>query len=65
MKEAITEGARLYAKMVQMGMPLEYLDIGGGLGIDYDGSSTTTDSSRNYSTDEYVADVCLRCEANL
>ncbi|MCL4409475.1 biosynthetic arginine decarboxylase [Aliidiomarina haloalkalitolerans] len=56
-KEAITEGARLYAKMVQMGMPLEYLDIGGGLGIDYDGSSTTTDSSRNYSTDEYVADV--------
>ncbi|RUO29071.1 biosynthetic arginine decarboxylase [Aliidiomarina sanyensis] len=56
-KEAVTEGARLYAKLVQMGVPLEYLDIGGGLGIDYDGSSTTTDSSRNYSTEEYVADV--------
>lgn len=56
-KEAVTEGARLYAKLVQLGVPLEYLDIGGGLGIDYDGTSSTTDSSRNYSTDEYIADV--------
>lgn len=56
-KEAVTEGARLYAKLVQQGVPLEYLDIGGGLGIDYDGTSTTTDSSRNYSTEEYIADV--------
>lgn len=56
-KEAVIEGARLYTKLYQMGVPLEYLDIGGGLGIDYDGSSSTTDSSRNYSTDEYVADV--------
>ncbi|WP_411360393.1 biosynthetic arginine decarboxylase [Pseudidiomarina salilacus] len=56
-KEAVSEGARLYAKLVQEGVPLEYLDIGGGLGIDYDGTSSTTDSSRNYSTEEYVADV--------
>ena len=56
-KEAVTEGARLYAKLVQMGVPMEYLDIGGGLGIDYDGTSSTTDSSRNYSTDEYISDV--------
>ncbi|SDB37924.1 arginine decarboxylase [Pseudidiomarina indica] len=56
-KEAVAEGARLYAKLVQLGVPLEYLDIGGGLGIDYDGTSSTTDSSRNYSTEEYVADV--------
>lgn len=56
-KEAVSEGARLYAKLVQTGVPLEYLDIGGGLGIDYDGTSSTTDSSRNYSTEEYVADV--------
>ncbi|RUO39056.1 arginine decarboxylase [Aliidiomarina taiwanensis] len=56
-KEAVIEGARLYAKLHQMGVPLEYLDIGGGLGIDYDGSSSTTDSSRNYSTEEYVADI--------
>ena len=56
-KEAVSEAARLYAKLVQLGVPLEYLDIGGGLGIDYDGTSSTTDSSRNYSTEEYVADV--------
>lgn len=56
-KEAVTEGARLYAKLVQLGVPMEYLDIGGGLGIDYDGTSSTTDSSRNYSTEEYIADV--------
>ena len=56
-KEAVSEGARLYAKLIQIGVPLEYLDIGGGLGIDYDGTSSTTDSSRNYSTEEYVADV--------
>lgn len=56
-KEAVSEGARLYAKLVQEGVPLEYLDIGGGLGIDYDGTSTASDSSRNYSTEEYIADV--------
>ncbi|PTB89004.1 biosynthetic arginine decarboxylase, partial [Pseudidiomarina aestuarii] len=56
-KEAVSEAARLYAKLVQLDVPLEYLDIGGGLGIDYDGTSSTTDSSRNYSTEEYVADV--------
>jgi arginine decarboxylase len=56
-KEAVTEGARLYAKLVQSGVPLEYLDIGGGLGVDYDGTSSTTDSSRNYSTEEYIADI--------
>ncbi|CAB0151819.1 Biosynthetic arginine decarboxylase [Pseudidiomarina piscicola] len=56
-KEAVSEGARLYAKLIKEGVPLEYLDIGGGLGIDYDGTSSTTDSSRNYSTEEYVADV--------
>ncbi len=56
-KEAVSEGARLYAKLYQLGVPLEYLDIGGGLGIDYDGTSSATDSSRNYSTEEYVADV--------
>lgn len=56
-KEAVTEGARLFAKLVQLGVPMEYLDIGGGLGIDYDGTSSTTDSSRNYSTEEYIADV--------
>jgi arginine decarboxylase len=56
-KEAISEGARIYAELHRMGFPLEYVDVGGGLGIDYDGSKSTNDSSRNYSMGEYVADI--------
>lgn len=56
-KEAINEGARIYAELHRMGYKLDYVDVGGGLGIDYDGSKSTNDSSRNYSMDEYVADV--------
>lgn len=56
-KEAINEGAMIYAELYRMGFELEYVDVGGGLGIDYDGSKSTNDSSMNYSIDEYVADV--------
>ena len=56
-KEAITEGAMIYAELHKMGFPLDYVDVGGGLGIDYDGSASTNDSSRNYSMQEYVANV--------
>ena len=56
-KEAINEGGRIYSELHKMGFPLEYVDVGGGLGIDYDGSNSTNDSSRNYSMPEYVADV--------
>ncbi len=56
-KDGISEGARIYAKLKKMGLPLEYLDVGGGLSIDYDGSNSTRDSSRNYSPAEYVSDV--------
>ncbi|WP_407646783.1 biosynthetic arginine decarboxylase [Fluctibacter halophilus] len=56
-KEAINEGARIYAELYRMGFELEYVDAGGGLGIDYDGSQSTSDSSRNYSMSEYVADI--------
>ncbi|KXI29647.1 biosynthetic arginine decarboxylase [Paraglaciecola hydrolytica] len=56
-KEAITEGAMIYADLYNMGFKLNYVDVGGGLGIDYDGSKSTSDSSRNYSMDEYVADI--------
>jgi arginine decarboxylase len=58
-KDAISEGARVYAKIVKMGIPLEYLDTGGGLAIDYDGSRSNNDSSRNYGIDEYAADLVL------
>ncbi len=56
-KDAVTEGTRIYAKMRKMGFDLEYFDIGGGLGVDYDGSRTTGDSSMNYTLEEYVDDV--------
>jgi len=64
-KRAIREATRYYAKLRKMGHPIEYLDVGGGLAIDYDGSRTTSHSSMNYSIREYardivynVADVC-------
>ena len=58
-KDAISEGARVYAKLVKMGLGLQYLDAGGGLAIDYDGSRSNNDSSRNYGIDEYAADLVL------
>lgn len=56
-KEAIAEGARVYAMLKKLGLPLEYLDVGGGLSVDYDGSQSSRASSRNYSLEEYVSDV--------
>lgn len=56
-KKAVQEGARLYAKLQKMGFAIEYLDVGGGLGVDYDGSRTAFDSSTNYSLQEYTNDV--------
>jgi arginine decarboxylase len=56
-RDAVKEGTRIYAKLSKMGIPMEYLDVGGGLGVDYDGSRTTFDSSINYSLHEYVSDV--------
>ncbi len=56
-KNALNEGARIYAEMVKMGVGLEYLDVGGGLGVDYDGSKSSYFSSANYTVDEYASDV--------
>jgi arginine decarboxylase len=56
-KRAVREGARYYAKLKQLGFNLEYLDVGGGLGVDYDGSRSAYDSSTNYSLGEYARDV--------
>src|SRR5262249_23975931 len=56
-KESVKEGARIFAKLCKMGFNIEYFDVGGGLGVDYDGSQTTGDSSMNYTLDEYVSDV--------
>lgn len=59
-KSAVTELARVYTEMRLAGAGLTYLDIGGGLGVDYDGSQTASDSSMNYTLDEYAADVVYR-----
>ncbi len=56
-KEAIREGARLYTELVRMGAPMGLFDVGGGLGVDYDGSRTDFESSVNYSEQEYAAHV--------
>ena len=57
-KDSVKEATRIYAKLRKMGLSsLEYLDVGGGLGVDYDGSRTSFESSINYSLQEYVADV--------
>lgn len=56
-KRAVREATRYYAKLRQMGTALEYLDVGGGLAIDYDGSRTAFHSSMNYTIEEYANDV--------
>ena len=55
-KTAMKEGARFFTEIYDMGAPLKYLDVGGGLGVDYDGSGHS-DSSTNYSEQEYANDV--------
>lgn len=56
-KNAMKEAARVYAKIHQLGLTVEFLDIGGGLGVDYDGSKTRFESSMNYTVQEFANDV--------
>ena len=56
-RSAVQEASRVYAELVQEGAPMGYIDLGGGLAVDYDGSHTNYVSSRNYSVDEYSMDV--------
>jgi arginine decarboxylase len=56
-KGALNEAARVYTELVKSGAGLEYLDVGGGLGVDYDGSQTNFESSVNYTLEEYANDV--------
>lgn len=56
-KSSLKEGARYYAELKKMGLSsLKYIDVGGGLGVDYDGTGKTN-SSTNYSEQEYANDV--------
>ena len=59
-KEAVGELAHVYAELARLGAGLEYIDVGGGLAVDYDGSRTNFESSMNYSLQEYANDVVYR-----
>ncbi|NIV47819.1 MAG: biosynthetic arginine decarboxylase, partial [Gammaproteobacteria bacterium] len=56
-KDALAEASRVFVGLHQMGAAPSIIDVGGGLGVDYDGSSTNFHSSKNYSTQEYANDV--------
>jgi arginine decarboxylase len=56
-KKATIEASRFYCELNKLGFPMRYLDVGGGLGIDYDGSRSNFESSMNYTLREYTRDV--------
>jgi arginine decarboxylase len=62
-KNALTEAARVYVELHRVGAGVKYLDVGGGLGIDYDGSQTDFESSVNYTLQEYANDVVFRVKS--
>src|SRR6202035_4647625 len=62
-KNALTEAARVYAELHRIGAGVCYLDVGGGLGVDYDGSQTDFESSVNYTLQEYAADVVYHIQS--
>lgn len=56
-RTAVREAARVYSELAKEGAAMGYIDLGGGLAVDYDGSNTNFANSRNYTTDEYCADI--------
>jgi len=56
-KKATTEATRFYCELHKMGFPMRLIDVGGGLGVDYDGSRSNYESSMNYTMREYARDV--------
>ncbi|MDT8340478.1 MAG: biosynthetic arginine decarboxylase [Longimicrobiales bacterium] len=59
-KYAVNEVTHLYVEMVKLGAPMGTLDLGGGLGVDYDGTQSATQSSVNYTLEQYASDVIHR-----
>ena len=62
-KGALNEAARCYTELAKLGAGLQYIDVGGGLGVDYDGSQTNFESSMNYTLQEYANDVVYHIQA--
>lgn len=62
-KDALTEAARVYVELYRLGAGLKFIDVGGGLGVDYDGSQTDFESSINYTLQEYANDVVFRIKS--
>jgi arginine decarboxylase len=62
-KNALNEVARIYVELHRVGAGVRFLDVGGGLGIDYDGSQTDFESSVNYTLQEYANDVVFRIKS--
>jgi arginine decarboxylase len=62
-KGALNEAARVYTELAKLGAGLKYLDVGGGLGVDYDGSQTNFESSMNYTLQEYANDVVFHIQS--
>src|SRR5437763_3795387 len=62
-KDALTEAARVYTELYRLGAGMRYIDVGGGLGVDYDGSQTDFESSINYTLQEYANDVVFRVKS--
>lgn len=62
LKSAINEAVRIYVDLYKRGAGLQLLDIGGGLGVDYDGSQSNNESSMNYTTQEYANDVIYQVQ---
>ena len=56
-KDAVNEAGRIYVELVKLGAPMGFLDVGGGLGVDYEGSQTNSSQSINYTIEEYAEDI--------
>ncbi len=63
-KRALDEASRVYTELYRMGAAMGYMNVGGGLGIDYDGSQSNFESSMNYTLQEYANDVVYRVMRN-
>lgn len=67
-KDALQEASQIYVELCKLGAPMQYIDVGGGLGIDFDGTKTSSNTSTNYSIQNYANDVIATikdsCELN-